>query len=338
MDDLKILRALGGPDPVPDTDREARARTALLTRAQAAPATPVRAGRRTRWGRFGWRIAVPAVAAAVAVGALAVVENAGPVTQEGQVGPVVPGLPAAKPANAAEALGYAAKMAAQQPYTPPRPDQWLYLETRTTSGTGPGGFVESGPYETHTGRVWRSLDGKRVAFEKDGKLVTKPSNVASFGFDYATLVNLPADPDAVLAWVRDQVRGVGGGTRDGEDGIAFGTINAILRDNLLPPAVESALFHALGKLSGVTLVPDAVNLDGRPAIAVARVQDGWLRDEMLLDPETYRLIGERAVAIADHTTQAMDGSSRIKKGTIQRLVVRSAAAIVDRPGETSTPR
>jgi hypothetical protein len=335
MDDLQILRAFGGPDPVPDPESEARARTALLTRAHAAPPAPARAARRTRWGRFGWRIAVPAVAAAVAVGALTVVENAGPVTRDGQVAPVVPGLPAAKPANAAEALGYAAKTAAQRTYTPPRPDQWLYLETRTTSGKGPGGFVESGPYETHTARVWRSLDGKRVAFEKDGKVVTQPSNVMSFGFDYATLVNLPADPDAVLAWVRSRVGGVGGGTRDGEDGIAFTTINAILRDNLLPPAVESALFHALEKLSDVTLVPDAINLDGRPAIAVARVQDGWLRDEMLLDPQTYRLIGERAVAIADHTNTALDGSSRIKKGTIQRLEVRNAAAIVDAPGQTS---
>ncbi|TDB82249.1 CU044_5270 family protein [Micromonospora sp. KC721] len=335
MDDLQILRALGGPDPVPELDSEARARNALLALAQAAPAMPARTARRTRWARLGWRIAVPAVAAAVAVGGLVVVETSGPVTRDGQVGPVLPVLPAAKPANAAEALGYAADAAAKRRFTTPRSDQWLYLETRTTSGKGPGGFVESGPYESHTGRVWRSIDGKQVAIYKDGKLVTHPSAMMSFGFDYATLANLPPDPDAVLAWVRDQVGGIGGGTRDGEDGIAFATINAIVRDNLLPPAVESALFRALGKLSGVTLVPDAVNLDGRPAIAVARVQDGWLRDEMLLDPETYRLIGERAVAIADHTTNALDGSSRIKKGTIQRLLVRNAAVIVDAPGQTS---
>lgn len=331
MDDLQILRVLGGPDPVPGPDSETRARTALLTRAQAAP---VSAARRTRWGRLGWRIAVPAVAAAVAVGGLVAVETAGPVTRDGQVGPGVPGLPAAKPANAAEALGYAAAAATQRPFTTPRPDQWLYLETRTTAGKGPGGVVTGGPYETYTSRVWRRLDGKQMASYKRGKLVTRPSNMATPGFDFATLAKLPPDPEAALAWVRGQVGGVGGGTRDGEDGIAFTTINAILRDHLLPPAVESALFHALGKLSGVTLVPDAVNLDGRPAIAVGRVQGGWLRDEMLLDPETYRLIGERAVAIADHTNRADGGTSKIKKGTIQYLVVRSGAAIVDKPGQT----
>jgi hypothetical protein len=52
--------------------------------------------------------------------------------------------------------------------------------------------------------------------------------------------------------------------------------------------VEAAFFRALGRLSLVTSVPDAVNLDGRPALALARVRDGWLRDEMLLDPKTYQ--------------------------------------------------
>jgi hypothetical protein len=46
--------------------------------------------------------------------------------------------------------------------------------------------------------------------------------------------------------------------------------------------VEAACFQALGRLSGVTLVPGAVNVDGRPALAVARVHEGWLRDEILL--------------------------------------------------------
>ena len=339
MDDLQILRALGGTDPVPDPESEARARTALLTRTQAAPPVPARAARRTPWGRFGRRIAVSAVAAAVAIGALAVVESTGPDSPGGQVAPVLPGLPAAKPANAAEALGYAADAAAQRSFTMPKPDQWLYLETKLTSGKGPGGFVTGGPYDTETSHVWWRIDGAQFARYSNGKLVVSPTQTANNhvarSYPYAEIANLPADPDAVLAFVRRKVGGVGGGTRDGEDQIAFVTINAILRDNLLPPGVEAAFFRALGKLSGVTLVPDAVNLDGRPAIAVARVQEGWLREEILLDPQTYRLIGERSVAIADHTVRADDGTLSVKKGTIQRLVVLSAAAIVDVPGRTS---
>lgn len=63
------------------------------------------------------------------------------------------------------------------------------------------------------------------------------------------------------------------------------------RESWPSPTPTSTFFQALGRLSGVTLVPDAVNLDGRPALALARVQGGWLREEILLDPRTYRLIG-----------------------------------------------
>jgi hypothetical protein len=353
MDDLEMLRAFGGPDPVPNPDTEARARTALLARAEnrageqaggaSRPMAP--AARRRRWGRLGWRIAVPAVAAAVAVGALAVVENVGVAQDPGPAGPVhrtqpvLPGLPVAAPANAAEALRYAADAAAREPFTMPRPDQWLYLETKLTSGTGPGGGVTGGPLSTHESKAWHRIDGAETVWERDGKLVPgtlKPA-LRDVGrtYPYAEIAALPADPAAVLAWVRGKVGGVGGGSRDGEDQIAFVTINGVLRENLLPPAVEAAFYRALGRLSGVTLVPGAVNLDGRPAIAVARVQEGWLREEILLDPRTYRLIGERAVAIADHTNEALDGSWRIRKGTVQRYLVRSAAAIVDRPGQVS---
>lgn len=329
MDDLEILRALGGPDPVPDPAAEARARTALLTRTMPEPAP------RRRLGRLAWRVAVPAAAAAVAVATLVVIENAGPVDRGGGVVSV---LPAARPANAAEAVRYAADAAAQRPFTVPRPDQWLYLDTRVTSGKGPGGFVSGGPYRTETMTYWRRIDGTQIARYRDGKLVTSPtmSPIEQDGgtYPYAEIAALPANPDAVLAWVRRKVGGVGGGTRDGEDQIAFGTINGVLRDHLLPPPVEAAFFQALGRLSGVTLVPDAVNLDGRPALALARVQEGWLREEILLDPQTYRLIGERSVAVADHTSTALDGRWTVRKGTVQRYELRVAAAIVDRPGQT----
>jgi hypothetical protein len=335
MDDLEILRALGGPDPVPDPATEARARTALLNRTMAVPPKPAP---RRRWGRLGWRVGVPVAAASVALTALVVVENAGPVERNGEVVSVLPGLPAARPANAAEAVRYAADAAAQRPFATPRPDQWFYYEARVTSGRGPGGFVSGGPYHTETTKYWRRVDGSQVARYRDGKLVTSPINSPiareEGTYPYAEIAALPANPDAVLAWVRKTVGGVGGGTRDGEDQIAFVSINAVLRDFVLPPPVEAAFFQALGRLSGVTLVPDAVNLDGRPALALARVQEGWLREEILLDPQTYRLIGERSVAIADHTVVADDGRRTVRKGTVQRYLVRVAAAIVDRPGQT----
>jgi hypothetical protein len=332
MDDLDMLRNSWGDDPQPSPEAESRARTALLDRATTT--VPVH---RSRLLRFGWRLAVPAAAAAVAIAAVAVLENAGPVGRDGRVAPVLPGLPAARPADAAQALENAATTAGGRTFTAPGPEQWLYLEMQNTTGTGPGGVITGGPYRTQTSRVWWRIDGTKFARYKDGKLVTSPSASAtvniSHSYPYATLTGLPADPDAILSWVDRTVGDAGGSTRDGRDQIAFATINGILRENVLPPALEAAFFRALAELSGVTLVPDEINVDGRPALAVARVEDGWLREEVLLDPRTYRLIGERAIAIADHKTTADDGTWTVRKGTVERLIVRSAAAIVEAPGE-----
>jgi hypothetical protein len=345
MNDLEILRTMGGPDPLPDPAAEARARaallsrttvqTALLTGSTAQTALLSRPDLRTavpvRRRRFVWRLAVPVAAVAAAVAGLGVANHEASPKRSAT-------SPALRPASAVQALTLAADAATRRPFTTPRPDQWLYLETRSTYGTGPGGLVTGGPYRTETHRTWLRIDGTQRVVNRNGKLAGLSSALAPAQADgtylYATLAALPPDPATLLAWVREQVGGVGGGTRDGEDQIAFATINGILRNYVLPPAVEAAFFHALASLSRVTLVPDSVNVDGRPALAVARVEEGWLREEILLDPSTYRLIGERAIAVADHTSKADDGTTTVRKGTIERLEVRVAAAIVDRPGQT----
>jgi cytosine/adenosine deaminase-related metal-dependent hydrolase len=169
---------------------------------------------------------------------------------------------------------------------------------------------------------------------QDGKLVTESGAEFPQPFSYSTLTNLAGDPSAVLNLMDRTVGGAGGSTRDGRDEIAFTSLTEILRDYVLPPKVEATIFRAIGQLSRVTLDRDAVNVDGRRALALGRIEEGWLSDEILLDPNTYELIGERSVAIADHTSTGLDGTWKVKKGTLENLLVRTAAAIVDKPGQT----
>ncbi|MEU7897352.1 hypothetical protein AB0B45_31370 [Nonomuraea sp. NPDC049152] len=95
----------------------------------------------------------------------------------------------------------------------------------------------------------------------------------------------------------------------------------------------------------MTVNPDAVDVDGRPAVAVSRVADGWVSHELLLDRSTYTYLGERAVASADYTAPEpgvrveegrkiiyMGHSYTIKKGTIMTLAVRLNIGVTDRPG------
>lgn len=97
--------------------------------------------------------------------------------------------------------------------------------------------------------------------------------------------------------------------------------------------MEAAIFRAITTIPGVTLNKNAVDVAGRPTIAVARVAEGYLNEEILLDRRTYRYVGERIIAIKDHTDTASDGTWRVKKGAIVDLETRTAWSIVDKPGQ-----
>jgi hypothetical protein len=342
IDEMTMLRDTWSPAPQPSMEATAQARAGLHACMQQAssPAAAKPRHRRTRaplrslLARMGGRLALTAGVAAALVVGLVVADNVGRVDRNGQMHSVIPRMSGAQPANAAEVLRNAAAAADQRSFTMPRPDQFMYIEVKQTFGKGPGGVVTGGPYQTVTRQTWWSVDGNQFAEMQDGKLVTEANGEHPQAFSYATLTNLAGDPSAVLDLMDRTVDGAGGSTRDGRDEIAFTSLTEILRDYVLPPKVEATIFRAIGQLSKVTLDRDAVNVDGRPALALGRVQEGWLSDEILFDPNTYELIGERSIAIADHSSTALDGTWKVKKGTLENLLVRAAAAIVDRPGQT----
>ncbi|MFB9830863.1 hypothetical protein [Actinoallomurus acaciae] len=81
---------------------------------------------------------------------------------------------------------------------------------------------------------------------------------------------------------------------------------ALLRDGAAPPRAEAVIFRAITLLPGVTLKKNAVDLEGR-----------------------------KAIAIKDHTGHALDGTWTVKKGGVLNLQVRTASRTVDKPGRTS---
>jgi hypothetical protein len=116
-------------------------------------------------------------------------------------------------------------------------------------------------------------------------------------------------------------------------------LGVILRENLLPPRTEAAIFRAMKKIPGVTLVDNAA--DARPAIALGRTTEGWLHEEVLLDPKSYAYLGERAISIKGHTSRGVGDNPTampeyVKKGVLQNLTVRTAAGIVSAPGQRTS--
>ncbi|MFC7531585.1 CU044_5270 family protein [Actinoplanes sp. GCM10030250] len=323
--EIDVLQDVFGPDEVPSAAAHDRARAALLNRINE----PAPARRRPRWAV---RItAVVATAAAAAVGVVAL-ENVGTVserTEPGRSTPVVAALPFAKPAKAAELLENAAWAASRKPWVTPRDNQFMYVETTATLNrkkildASPNGALVPGKTETVRSEDWARVDGDVMASrKKGGKLeVTERTKKATwFTIPYADLAAMTT-PEKVQQWI-DAPKMVGADP------------DALLMQQVLPPDVEAAIYRWLARRPGVRVNLDSVNLDGRPAIALTWTVEGYLKKDLLFDPETYALIGDRLVAVKDHVSKGDDGTRRIKAGDVFRLVVRNRAGIVDRPGDT----
>ncbi|WP_067831680.1 CU044_5270 family protein, partial [Actinomadura kijaniata] len=244
---------------------------------------------------------------------------------------VVPGLTGGEVANARELLDRAATAAQERSFTAPKPHQWSYVETRYERIRKPGkGEVAtvSTPRETTVDRIWTRVDGTRMALYEKGKLLESATGGGSPPTDYATLSRLPRDPDALLAHVRGTWELM---TRDNAE--VFAMLGSTLNNSVLPPAQEATIYRAMAKLPGVKLTKGGKDIAGRPVIAVSMVQEGWIREDVLLDPKTYVYRGHRSVAVADHRDRQPEGGWTIRKGTVESQSARQVAGFVDRPGQ-----
>jgi hypothetical protein len=227
-------------------------------------------------------------------------------------------------------LNVAASFALKQPFTAPRPGQWVYTETRShdSGKPSPGQVVTPGtPLKTQVDRVWVRADGKRVALYEHGKLTISPTGGALPPTDYATVSTLPTNPAGMLAWAYKQRTP---GDRN-KGAYAYQLLGSLLYNNgALPPAQTAAAYRAMAKIPGITVNRTAKDGAGRKAISVSLLVQGWAKDEILLDPSTYACHGHRLTIVQDHT---MSDGGRFLKGAVESFSVRLATGVVDRPGQ-----
>jgi hypothetical protein len=309
MNDLQTLDdAWTTPEP-PSVAAYAQARAALL--AHATQRRPPRRRRRRLQLRLA---AVGGLAAALAIGIALSVDG----DRSGS-----PGVPIAS----AEVLERAADAAEDKPFTAPREDQWVYIEDR---------FVGSDDGPAKRWPVWRRADGRGYAWEEGGEVKVEITPAKRGGpraplESYAVVAALPRDPDALLRWAYDQAKHVTGAGLT-EDGDVYAIFNGILRNNVLPPDLEAAVFRTLKLVPGVTV--ERVTVLGTEVLALGQTED-WLREELLLDPETYAYRGERSIVVRDAVIdpeKAGNETGQVKKGG-EVIALRVETGIVDRPGE-----
>ena len=104
---------------------------------------------------------------------------------------------------------------------------------------------------------------------------------------------LPTDPDALFERLRADAPDNGRG-----DAALFTYAADALRSGLVGKDVRAAIYQALTRVRGLEVTERQANLSGRVGIALG-VDDGDRRQDIIIDPETGRFIGERQVATDD---------------------------------------
>ncbi|MDI2132818.1 CU044_5270 family protein [Yinghuangia seranimata] len=307
------------------------------------------------WRR--WRlVAVPAAAAVLAVGGVVAVDTVDRFRHE-------EASAAAGVDQAAQLLARASAAALAEPVPDPRDGQFVYVKSQTRSGrvtdegitlppptlrevwapvSGPQNVVvhEDGkpfgappaqPSPVSEAKGPGAPDGPNPTPSTAGPTgKTPPANgeTAASGAaagdsltapSYAYLKTLPTDPDRLLALVR-KVAADADKPRDDE---AFVIFTDLLRENLLPPALRAAVYGAIAKLPGVTLIGDATDAAGRPGAAIGR-DDGDTSMQLVFDKQTALLLGQREVQRRD--------AHGIAAGTVLTTSAVLAVAVVDEAG------
>jgi hypothetical protein len=123
-------------------------------------------------------------------------------------------------------------------------------------------------------------------------------------------------------------RGAGKGSAAGKRHEMFTEIGDLLREDPIPARVRAALYLVAARIPGISVLGLTRDGIGRPALAVA-LNDTLYRErsELLFDPKTWSLLGERSVVVKPSRQY------QVKPGTVQSGATYITAGIVERIGQ-----
>ena len=253
----------------------------------------------------------------------------------------------------ADVLNRAASAAAATRQPVPRPDQFIYVTSVTmyTSSEISKAGEKSWLYQTSR-QIWQSADGLRTGMLQ---IVQRPNKKLPWGptpppisgnpadwialsalscpgaapsrGTYTFLASLPTDPAQLRGWIYRHPDG-----QNPPDAQAWADIGDMLREMLVPSKLAAALFRVTATVPGATVVPHAANAIGQAGVAVSRSGS-----ELIFDPRTYQLIGERSVLT--HPVAGMGPAGTVVASTAQlrEAVVSSLPSIPQAQVEGAGP-
>jgi hypothetical protein len=349
VSDAEAVRLASG-EAFADLARQIAATPVLERSARRSAARRATSPRTRRW-LFGASAAGVAAAAIIATGVMA---------WPGPSAPARPKAGASHPAaapgfgpagTAAQLVDYATLAAAKEPGFNPGPHEWVYTDLlQATSSAPAGGYLAGPPSGRLEQKLWVRVDFQEYAYLKNGKLVIAPSNVprssktgqavepTPFGWpsvSYAYLNALPTSPAGLTAVIKDNLRTEPNPI--GSDGVGnvgvFNAVQVLLQSTVLPPRLLAGLYGVLARDPAVRFEPSVTDLAGRTGLGFSTVQDGYLEEQIVINPRTYAYMGYVDVAVRAHSSTGLDGTAHFHKGQILGWQALLASGIVQQPGQ-----
>ncbi|GAA3670529.1 hypothetical protein GCM10022224_038430 [Nonomuraea antimicrobica] len=305
MNDLEEVGRLWADTPEATVRDLAGSRAALVARFDRP--------RRGWSAALRWRAALSARRVAL-VGAMAVTLTAGVLVAEVGLGGSAEDSPghliAAPPADAKTLLVLAARAASAQSDLVPAHGQYVHTKRLAQNSL----YTKSASGETQYTEVlvneerWEAADvGKPWLSRVESLSATGPAprkywdrGLEDILYEsascpgrpaYARLGAWPTDPAQVRAKIVADT---------GEEPLRIWTsLQGLVRESVVRPSLGAALYQVAAGLDGIMLVPDAVDVAGRPGLAVAMDGGDGTRSELIFDRQTYHYLGERTVQLVD---------------------------------------
>jgi hypothetical protein len=221
-------------------------------------------------------------------------------------------------AQAVSVLNLAADALDTVPETPPRPDQFQYIDVV---------HVTSDPNDKTRYQQWMSVTGKQTGlgisvgdYNHTGPIDPYQPGTGLMSAPYDVIAALPTDPAKLLkVLAQDQyVRGDIRNNHTDHNVAVWGLMRFIVEG--APNAQQAAIFRAAASIPHMAYSPDATDADGRHGEAVGLEDPRLGFIQFIFDKNTHRFLGERVLG-SQHTTSVEFNDT-----------VRTVA-FVDKPGQ-----
>lgn len=351
MDELQVLRSVRSDVPEMTAEAFEKGRAALVVRAEGEPGLPrvTHAPRRWRWAGIGlggtvvaagiaaalvlsnvagWHGADPAAADVLHAAAARTINETDPAVAAGQYLKVsTEAITSATVTGDGATESYLERQTGELYVPSDHADDWIWQRTPRV------------PYKAFTADAQRVMNDiiasdKRQHIDQDDELLRAPGG-AFYGVPAVvsdkTLAALPQNGRDLLQYVYRATKGKG----HSPDAEAFDYIADLLRSGLVPAQQRATLYDAVALIPGVSIADKQATLDGRTGVALGHAQGARIQQQIIIDPATGLLIGERQVALEESAAPGIPVGTAIESTAVTTTVVDAAPSGGTACGTTS---